>query len=210
MLWASDAQRDMVGDDAARIVQEYGALHAMGLWPDKHVMRARLVGGEAAWLRVTKEGMLQCVALAPWDDVWTVDCVAEAAFFGRGTWPPTWKRKLEVLGPAPVRNGYDCGWAVGLLPDKVQCVLCKPEQWTAHALHSVQVEIDGPVLSVAEHSALRWWPYANFTAGVEALWAARRTQFPNYRFLAISASNEMRKLGLLPKVTRKRGQSSKP
>lgn len=211
-MWSNDEQAAMLGDEAKSVMERAVFMRAAGLWPKAHAMRFRLASGEAAWLRVTSAGALQCVAIAPWDDTWQVDCVSEVDMFGRGVWPSTWRRKsrMDRKTTLPVHAaGYECGWAVGLYPDKMRVTLCKPTAWTGRTLEMVQTMDDGPEVPISSHVAVKWWPFDRFHQGCEALWTRRHTDFPNYRFLAICASNEMRRLGLLPKVVRKRAKPPK-
>ena len=210
MMWASEWQSEMIGDEAGRIAQAATAVHAMGLWASDHVMRFKLDSGEAAWLRVTREGALQCVAIAPWDDVWTVDCVHVGAFFGGGAWPDTWRTKRASalsLGPKPL--DWSSGWAIGILSDKHTVKLCRVARLDDGRLAAVEMQ-DGIECALADHPAVKWWPYDRFPQGVQRLWDSGRTTFHNYHLFAMTAAGEMRRLGLLPKVVRKPRQSSKP
>ncbi len=214
MDWHSDIQRAFVGDDADALLATARQWRHMGLWPDGMLMRLRMTTGEAAWLRVTNSGGLQCVAIAPWDDGWQSDFMPHAALYGQGKWPATWRRKaIDLAGWDKARPDIAWegqAWALGLLADKASVVLCKPLAWTDARLDVVLVDpVEDISIATRDHEALRWWPYDRFPQGVQALWDKGLWRFANYRFFAISASNEMRRLGLLPKVVRKRAKPSK-
>lgn len=209
MKWHNDYQRAFVGEDADRIAQAASAMHAMGLWPAQHVMRFKLDNGEAAWLCVTASGGLQCVAIAPWDDVWQCDSVHVGAFFGGGAWPATWRRKRAEMAPAVAQaHDWTAGWAIGLLPDKHTVQVCRVARFTGSRLDVVEID-EGIECAIAAHPAVKWWPYGRFHEGVYELWRMGRTTFHNYHLFAMQAAIQMRKLGLLPKVVRKPRQSSK-
>lgn len=210
MIWASDWQTAFVGDDAHRLLGEAAALHAMGLWEAQHVMRFRTHDGKAAWLRITQDGGLQCVAIAPWDDVWTVDSVHVGKFFGGVAWPDTWRTKRASamdMGPKPL--DWSSGWAIGILDDKHTVRLCRVARLDGEGKLAAVEIAEGLECARADHPAVKWWPYDRFGQGVQRLWDSGRTTFHNYHLFAMTAAGEMRKLGLLPKVTRKPRQSSK-
>lgn len=193
MDWLNDAQRDFVGDEAAELRGRAEGMRGLGLWPEAHAMRFKLRDGRAAWLRVTPEERLVCLALAPWDDWWQCDCVAEVALFGGGAWPDTWERKARARKPAVLRLDWSCGWAIGLLPDKHSVRLCKALRWDGETLLSVRTDEEGPEMPVGSHTALRWWPYDRFQIGVAAMWSEGRTMFHNYRLFAMQAARAEKK-----------------
>ncbi len=193
MDWLNDAQRDFVGGEAAELRGKAEAMRLLGIWPDAHAMRFKLDDGRAAWLRVTDTGALVCVAIAPWGDWWQIDCVPEIALFGGGAWPDTWQRKARVRKPPVLRLDWSCGWALGQMADKHTVRLCKAVRWDGETLLSVRTDDEGPEIAIADHLAVRWWPYDRYQDGVASLWNQGRTTFHNYRLFAMQAAVAERK-----------------
>ncbi len=200
MEWSTPSDAEFLGDDAAGALASAAAVDDLLGWPDGLAMRYRTRDGSAAWLRLTKTGALHCCAIAPWDDRFAADWVADADMFDGLAWPATWRTKRTVgirQLPTPHNDWAvfaEGGFACGMLVNK-HAILCKVIALGEDgALAKVQPTPDGPELAIADMPHVRrWFGLTKWPDGCAALWEGGIWQFHNYPLLTIRASLEQAK-----------------
>jgi hypothetical protein len=197
MDWASDTQRQWLGDEAHSVL-ERGRLAIMLGQLDAHsVWRCRLHDGSAAWLRLTKNGLIMCVVIAPWDERWKQDTVPADDFF-YWQWPKHWRTKavevFKLKNPVERDDPFvQDGYCVGLSAKGRTCGLFRVVALDdAGQLVEVQSTEAAPPRRIDAMSSdwRRWWPLdQKFYAGAAKLWAVKFTTAAIYPALCAACSN---------------------
>ena len=214
MEWASEMQREWLGQDAEAVLMAAEMAELMGDLRQGVVVRVRLSTGDAVWVRLTKSGALQCLAIAPWDDVWSVDVVDEAAFFSI-VWPVTWRTKGRDRSRKgdrdPYRIGGFCAVRVG---DAREVMLCEVAALQGGDVLSVRTVLDGPEMPPgALAGASTWWPVdAKHDEGARKLMeqAGRPLLIHNWRLACMRMSNAVMPAMRKAKMRRDAARKDKP
>lgn len=203
MDWNANADCDMLGEAAAMVMDAAELAWMLGTWNDGQVIGLDAGGGRCAILRRTRAGMLQCVAIAPSAEWRHGEVRGEADTFAK-PFPATWhtKRRMGNGRPVPAdAQGWDCGWACGIMSDK-SVILARVVEVRGGELHSVQTLEGGLTVEVAGHAARRWWPFHRWGEGAARLFEVQGGRsVHNYRLACMQAANLDKKA---------RGEARKP
>lgn len=211
MEWNTAADGAMIGEDAARVLDAARMASMLTPWQRGEVLGLSCGLDRVALLRVTSRGLLQCVAIAPsadWPDGATQH---ENLVFARAM-PDTWqtKRRLGLFRPIPPdAQGFDCGWACGIIAGK-RVIVCKVVAWCGDELQEVQASPDGETVPASSLGASRWWPFHKWPDGAARLFEVQEGHsIHNYRLACIQAANLDRKAKGLPATSGQAGKKLK-